>query len=382
MIIATATAQQQEGTSNRCIDLMIDSGAATHVCPPWFATESQIQPLTPENGPQLRTVTNQPIMLHGYKWVCVNNINGQRIVIPFYVCDIKQPILSVTRLIEQGFQIVLGDNPRIHHDKGFDSSITRSHGLLFLQAEIATLPRGTELKVDKEQGQVAMIAPTTTLTPQGAQCPGYVGDYWQFNSQGEYIGNTGRQCSHQHEHSARFRQTDLRTTEEQRYGATRTIEDRYQHLDNPNQAQPTLWKGETVFRLKKGTALPDTLQQQLAARQQQSQQKEVTTSRVTPQVIQYEPQRRITGKQPRQTVQQQQSGTTGSGQGIPHPSELQPGGDYWYREGPYWKRVHVQPRTAYYVPEQTDDGPDISKLSTDTTSSRRKHQASTGRMDN
>ena len=40
VIIATATAQQQEGTNNRYIDLMIDSGAATHVCPPWFATES------------------------------------------------------------------------------------------------------------------------------------------------------------------------------------------------------------------------------------------------------------------------------------------------------------------------------------------------------
>ena len=138
VIIATATVQQQEGKSNRYIDLMIDSGAATHVCPPWFATESQIQPLAPENGPQLRTVTSQPIKLHGYKWVCMNNINGQRIVIPFYVCDIKQPILSVTRLIEQGFQIVLDDNPRIHHDKGF---ITRSHGLLFLQAEITTPPR-------------------------------------------------------------------------------------------------------------------------------------------------------------------------------------------------------------------------------------------------
>ena len=155
-----------------------------------------------------------------------------------------------------------------------------------------------------------------------------------------------------------------RTTIKGENGTARTIEDRHQHLDNPNQAQPTLWKGETAFRLKKGTALPDTLQQQLAARQRQSQQKEITTSRVTPQVIQYKPQRRITGKQPRQTIQQQQSETTGTGRGIPHPSELQPGGDYWYREGPYWKRAHVQPRTAYYIPEQTDDGPDISKLST------------------
>ena len=238
---------------------MIDSGAATHVCPQWFATEFQTQPLTPENGPQLRTVTNQPIKLHGYKWVCMNNINGQRIVTPFYVCDIKQPILSVTRMIEQGFQtcqIVLENNPRIHHDKGFDSSITRSHGLLFLQAEITTLPRGTELKVDNtEQGQVAMIAPTTTLTPQGAQRTGYAGDYWQFNSQGELVRvhrqyrktmftPTRTQCPVSTDRLDNYRRTTIKGEN----GATRAIEDRYQHLDNPNQAQPTLWKGETVFR--------------------------------------------------------------------------------------------------------------------------------------
>ena len=215
-----------------------------------------------------------------------------------------------------------------------------------------------------------MIAPTTTLTPQGAQYTGYAGDYWQFNSQGELVRvhrhyrktmltPTRTQCPVSTDRLENYRRTTIKGEN----GATRTIEDRYQHLDNPNQAQPTLWKGETVFRLKKGTTLPDTLQQQLAARQQQSQQKEIATSRVTPQVIQYKPQRRITGKQPPQALQQQQTETTGTGQGIPHPSELQPGGDYWYREGPYWKRVHVQPRTAYYIPEQTDDGPDISKLS-------------------
>jgi len=31
------------------IDIMVDSGAATHVCPWWFAREFPIQPLAPEN---------------------------------------------------------------------------------------------------------------------------------------------------------------------------------------------------------------------------------------------------------------------------------------------------------------------------------------------
>ena len=49
---------------------------------------------------------------------------------------------------------------------------------------------------------------------------------------------------------------------------------------------------------------------------------------------------------------------------IPGPSALQPNEDYWIREGTYWKRVHIKPRTALYKPEQTDDGPHITMLTT------------------
>ena len=81
-----------------------------------------LQRLERGTGPQLRTVTSQHIKLHGYRWVCVRNHSGQQIVIPFYVCEVKQPILSVTRLVEQGFQLTLGDNPRLQRTKGFNST--------------------------------------------------------------------------------------------------------------------------------------------------------------------------------------------------------------------------------------------------------------------
>ena len=47
---------------------------------------------------------------------------------------------------------------------------------------------------------------------------------------------------------------------------------------------------------------------------------------------------------------------------VPDPSTMTPTTDYWFREGHYWKRVHVQVRTTMYVPQQTDDGPDIERL--------------------
>ena len=32
-----------------------------------------------------------------------------------------------------------------------------------------------------------------------------------------------------------------------------------------------------------------------------------------------------------------------------------------------WKRVHVKPRHDLYIPQQTDDGPDVTKLTTERT---------------
>ena len=131
---------------------------------------------------------HQHIKLFGYRWVCVTNHSGQQIVIPFYVCEVKQPILSATRLAEQGFQLTLDDNPRLQHIKGFNSTLENRNGLFFLQAEITTLPKGPKLQTHStEPGQICMIAPTTTLTPQGPADTGYAGDYWQFNTKVELV---------------------------------------------------------------------------------------------------------------------------------------------------------------------------------------------------
>ena len=104
------------------IDIMVDSGAATHVCPPWFAQELPIQPLSTDNGPQLRTVTNNEIKLCGYKWVYMRDAEAQPIVIPFYVCDVHPPLVSVSRIEEQGFILTFTEEKRlITHPKGFSA---------------------------------------------------------------------------------------------------------------------------------------------------------------------------------------------------------------------------------------------------------------------
>ena len=46
------------------VDIMVGAGVATHVCPPWFAQEFPIQTLTADEGPQLRTATDDEIKLY------------------------------------------------------------------------------------------------------------------------------------------------------------------------------------------------------------------------------------------------------------------------------------------------------------------------------
>ena len=54
-------------------ELMIDSGAATHVCPIWFASTTQTYDLPDHERPNLRTATEDPIEVYGYKWVYMTN---------------------------------------------------------------------------------------------------------------------------------------------------------------------------------------------------------------------------------------------------------------------------------------------------------------------
>ena len=45
---------------------------------------------------------------------------------------------------------------------------------------------------------------------------------------------------------------------------------------------------------------------------------------------------------------------------IPRPKELPTTEDYWIREGHLWKRAHIKPRTELDIPQQAQDGPDVT----------------------
>ena len=79
--------------------------------------------------------------------------------------EIARPLLSAENHGKKT-GLALDDNPRLQHIKGFNSTLGNRNGMFFLQAEIRPLPQGTKLQThNTKQGQIGMIAPTTTLTP-------------------------------------------------------------------------------------------------------------------------------------------------------------------------------------------------------------------------
>ena len=139
-----------------------------------------------------------------------------------------------------------------------------------------------------------------------------------------------------------------------------------------SQLPGNIWRGETWFKVKPGAR--ERYNEQVLKAQQMTQQhpeqskgtskgqKQTQTSLNSEQQLAQapgatvKPLRRLTGKATEHEVFKQGDAS------IPGPSALQPNEDYWIREGAYWKRAHVKPRTAPYKPEQTDDGPDITTL--------------------
>ena len=360
-------------------ELMIDSGAATHVCPTWFAPEHPTYPLQPEHAPQLRTATEDPIAVFGYKWVYIMNDNQQPVVIPFYVCEVSQPILSVTRLAEQGFQIVLSDHPRVTHPQGFAATLTQKQGLYFLPAKITTIPETQHIDIHDSPDGIRVTISPVTLTPTGAQWVTHNNDIWMYNNQGYLVRLHKRQrkalftpdktCPVPEDKLESYRKTIVHKAD----GTKQEFEEKYKDLP-PQQRGRRLpgatWSGETWFKVKADVKppkppLPKTVTTptakatppkppQAAAEQQQA----APAARPRPLV-------RHTGKQPQQPHPQDL--TSGPQQpypptGISDPREMKPTGDYWIKEGHMWKRVHILPRTQLYTPQQTHDGPDVTKL--------------------
>ena len=103
----------------------------------------------------------------------------------------QHPIVSVTRLLAQGFSLTLtGTEPTLTRGQGFKVPLTKKNQLLYMHLELAPLEQGYNLVIrNTPKGQAAMIAPTHGLTPSGPRVQqGGKNNYWKYNEQGYLVG--------------------------------------------------------------------------------------------------------------------------------------------------------------------------------------------------
>ena len=111
--------------------VLFDSGPAAHCCPANYASDYPLLPLG-ENPPKLRSVTGKPLTIYGRRLVRYN-CDRVYLTVNYYVCDVPFCLVSVTRMVLQGFWTVLGkDCLMLLTPEGEKISITGHGTLLYL----------------------------------------------------------------------------------------------------------------------------------------------------------------------------------------------------------------------------------------------------------
>ena len=197
-------------------------------------------------------------------------------VIPFYVCEgMQHPIVSVTRLLAQGFSLTLtGTEPTLTHGQGFKVPLTKKNQLLYMHLELAPLE------------QAAMIVRTHGLTPTGPCVQqGGNNNYWKYNEAGYLVRlhkrdrkvmftpDHGKQstCPAPLDRFDNYRRTVIHREQQEPLA----LEDQYKTLSKEHRnREPTggLWQGETWFRI-----LPEQKEGTTRIQQEQSQNKQSTS---------------------------------------------------------------------------------------------------------
>ena len=81
--------------------LLVDSGACVHVCPESFADHVPLETAPPMD---LRAANGGALQQYGLRrvpvWARTESGRAVRLTIPFVVCDVKRPILSVGMLVD------------------------------------------------------------------------------------------------------------------------------------------------------------------------------------------------------------------------------------------------------------------------------------------
>ena len=378
--------------------ILFDSGAAANCCPKNFAPEWPLLPIT-GTKPPLRSVTGQPLKIYGRKLVGMRS-GDCAFYLHFYVTDIEYPVVSVGRLLNQGYQVELSSEEMVLKSPcGSKIPLHRHGSLLFMKPSLQVFdsvdfesvcvtfhekfkPKNVE-PTSNEKTPKDLVAPTSGFKPIY-----YHADRWYFDTSRNVLiryhkrqrknlftpeGTSDRPV--ELDKIAPLRKTFV-TFEDK---SEQVIEDDWRTSDDPKRALDKFWKGRTEFTLisaPTGRRL-EGKQSTLPVVQDLSKTK---SSRVTSTSADQKPtsDSAMFESHPVNPSRQLLEELAVAGDNIDQVKEIllryweQPdpttglpyAHDFWLKCPLFWLRFHYEPRTTLFTPRELDliGGPSLEDL--------------------
>ena len=156
--------------------ILLDSGACMHVCPKhWMSEHGRM--ITNDHNPALYTADGSKLEVHGRREVRMMLPEaGFPLTTQCVVCNVKRPILSVTRLTEKGMIIEFGKHGAILKMDGRQATARQDRGQFLLDV-VGCPGRGGPINNliatagEANAGSAGSAAPMATTSPQGGGSP-------------------------------------------------------------------------------------------------------------------------------------------------------------------------------------------------------------------
>ena len=372
-------AVQQPGTW-----ILFDSGAAANCCSRDFAPEWPLLPLTGK-PPPLKSISGQPLNVYGRKLVELE-MDGSTFWLHFYVCDVPYSVVSVARMLLQGYKVELEkDNSMMKAPHGQEMKVTRHGSLLFLCPSVCDFnpQRFTDVCnhfhsyfQDEKSRDEVVVAP---LQP-GFKAPVYYhADKWELQENFLVRVHKRARKTFFSPHGTQDRPLKLEDLADEREtyfqyedGTTEVVKDNWRTSSNPTAKTSKAFVGKTVFKLQskptgkklvgKQSTLPEV---QMADRKSETPTQEL--ARVTSKVQRP----RLTNLATPETQENLRQLVWNFGGAdkdlseapeaykqavlkqlaLPDPMTGQPYvHDVWVELPLYWVRIHYMSRTKMFVP--------------------------------
>ena len=351
-------------------EIMIDSGAAAHVCPPWFGTSFPLHHLEESSKPQLRTVTDNNIYVHGYCWIhfCESTWSTHRHSILCLWCQASHPLSDKTHpsgIWDQLEGQQYNDSSEVisepHHTTRwfalYSISISSKH-----QCHQDTSSASTRRQQDKSpwSHQQQWQAVDHNLWEEATQI---FGCSTMKDTSSEFTNDSDEQCSHHTAPIAPSTQINLRTTgrpssnnqvNQQQKSSTASETQPRRTTDSSMDQHGSEKHGSNPSRVHQQSSRPNQQQQRWTKQNMHLQHQTNMISEHHPHHKQ--PWRR-TSIHKHHSWEQQASNQQDTG-----TSQGERASDYWIRSGRLWQRAHIIPRNTLYRPETTDGGPSPDDL--------------------